>query len=291
MATSSTTSSSSDEDKYLVKIETQQPNNLKVLFMVLKEHIIDANIVITQDRIEILEMETAHTVVVHVQLQATNFDRYHCKKPIKIGIDTVNLTKVLKGVSTKDILTLFVEDSNAIGLLGQTDATHPFGLLIENPEKGQSSKVYINTLDVNENQLEVPDLSYPYHITLPSSDLQSIVTSMKNIGGEVIRLTYHNETLTFYTKGEFGVCELTRSRTCKEDNSLKITKNNPINDHEIIQVYLKLQKLVEFTKCCSLSNTAILYLKNDFPVFLEYDVGSLGFIRLGLSSHIKPATF
>jgi len=278
--------------KYLVEIETGQPANLKSVFSVLKEQITEANIDITPDHIEILQMDPTHVVVAHVQLKASNFEKYMCKIPIKIGIDVVNLTKVLKGVGSKDILTLFVEDPNERilqqGNNDDSEVTHPFGLLIESPEKGQSSKLYLDTIDVNEDQLVVPQLDYPYHINMPSADLQSIVNSMKNMGGDIIRLLYVKDSLSFYTKGEIGRLETIRSQTSKPETSLKIKKNLQDNDESnIIEIYVKLQKLVEFTKCSTLSPMSTIYLKNDFPLFLEYDVGSLGFIRLGVSPRNK----
>jgi len=284
------------ESKYLVEIETGQPGNLKAVFGVLKEQIAEANIDITPEHIEILQMDATHVVVAHVQLKATNFEKYHCKLPIKIGVDVVNLTKVLKGVGSKDILTIFVEDPNEKALQQgngeDSEVTHPFGLLIESPEKGQSSKVYLDTLDVNEDELLVPQLDYPYHIYMPSSDLQSIVNNMKNMGGDIIRLLYVKDSLSFYTKGEIGRLETIRSQTTKPESSLKIKKNLQDNEESnIIEIFVKLQKLVEFTKCSSLSPMATIYLKNDFPLFLEYDVGSLGFIRLGVSPHTKPDTY
>ena len=232
--------------KYLVEIETGQPGNLKAVFGVLKEQISEANIDITPDHIEILQMDPTHIVVAHVQLRASNFEKYYCKKPIKIGIDVVNLTKVLKGVGSKDILTLFVEDPNERSLnhpIGDdSEVTHPFGLLIESPEKGQTSTVYIDTLDVNEDELVVPDLDYPYHIYMPSSDLQSIVNNLKNMGGDIIRLLYVKDSLSFYTKGEIGRFETKRSQTTKPESSLKIQKNiTEEDDCSIIEMFVKLQ--------------------------------------------------
>jgi proliferating cell nuclear antigen len=90
--------------KYLVKIETLQPTNFKALFGVLKENnILEANININENGMEILEMDLTHIVVVHVSLSANKFDSYYCKKPIKIGVDVLNLTKILKGVGSKDM--------------------------------------------------------------------------------------------------------------------------------------------------------------------------------------------
>lgn len=282
-----------DESKYLVKIETLQPSNFKALFGILKENnIVEVNINITKDGIEILEMDPTHIIIVHVSLSANNFDSFYCKKPIKIGVDAINLTKILKGVGTKDILTLFVEDPKEhVSNVDDSDISISFGLLIENSTKGQSTKIYIDTMDVNDHQMDVPDLDYPYHIQLPSSDLQSIVTGLKNMGGEVIKLIFHKDTLHFYTRGEIGIIETTRSKTTKEDASIKIQKNQQNDDSVIIEIYVKLEKFVEFTKCSCLSPMATIYLKNDFPLFLEYDVGNLGFIRLGVSPHNKPDNY
>jgi len=277
-----------NDDKYLVKIVTLQPSNFKALFGILKENnIVEANISINQDGIEILEMDPTHIIIAHVSLNKSNFDEFYCREPIKIGVDTVNLTKILKGVGTKDILTLFVEDPKS--QIEDGDISISFGLLIENSSKGQSTKIYIDTMDVNDRQLDVPDLNYPYHVQLPSSDLQSITTNLKNMGGDVIKLLFHKDTLQFYTRGEIGILETTRSKTMKEDSSIKIQKNKMnTDDLEIIEIYVKLEKLVEFTKCSCLSPMVTVYLKNNFPLFLEYDVGSLGFIRLGVSPHNKP---
>jgi proliferating cell nuclear antigen len=282
-----------DNSDYLVKITTLQPSNFKALFGILKENdIIDANINIMSDGLEILEMDSSHTVIAHVVLTANNFDDYHCKKPIKIGVDTINLTKILKSVGAKDILTIFVEDKKEQDVTDDSSMGLSFGLLIENSSKGQISKVYIDTIDVNDPHIEVPDLNYPYHIQMPSTDLQSIMTSMKNIGGDVIKVLFIKETLQFYTKGEVGVLETTRSKTNKEDFSIKIETNDSADDQSrIIEIYVKLEKIVEFTKCSNLSPMATIYLKNDYPLFLEYDVGSLGFIRLGLSPHKKPDNY
>lgn len=283
-----------DSSKFLVKIETLQPSNFKALFSILKENnIVEANININEDKLEILEMDMAHIVIIHVVLNAQNFDGFYCQKPITIGIDVANLTKILKGVGTKDILTIFVEDpsesNTQLDTIGDSDISTSFGLLIENSAKGQSTKIYIDTMDVNEHSIDVPKLNYPYHIQLPSSDLQSIVTNLKSTGGEVVKLTFHKEALRFFTKGEIGILETTRTRTGKEDSSIKIQKKT--NETPIIEIYVKLDKLVEFTKCSCLSPMVSMYLKNDFPLFLEYDVGSLGVIRLGLSPHNKPETW
>jgi len=283
------------DSQYLVKIETLQPSNFKSLFSILKENnIVEANINITPDGIEILEMDLAHIIIAQVVLNASNFDGFYCKKPLKIGVDVVNVAKILKGVGTKDILTLFVEDpmenSDQYDTGDDSDISTSFGLLIENAAKGQCNKVYIDTMDVNVAPIDPPELTYPYSIQMPSTDLQSIITNLKSVSGEVVKITFHKDTLKFYTKGDIGIQEIIRTRTNKEESSIKVQKSTE-DTSSIIEIYVKLEKLIEFTKCSCLSTQVTMYLQNDFPLFLEYDVGSLGFIRLVLSPHMKPETW
>jgi proliferating cell nuclear antigen len=283
------------DDRYLVKIQTVQPSNFKSLFTTLKDNnITDVNINISQEGIEILQMDPTHIVIVHIKLRADNFEYYYCKSPIKIGVDTVNLTKLLKGLNAKDMLTLFVEDPKEQlydrGDNDEIDSTVTFGILIENANKGQIQKIMVNIIDVNDQPLSDPDLNYPYQIQMPSADLQSIVTNLKNVGGETVRIVFHKDTLQFYTKGELSSSDLTRSRTNHEDTSLKIQKNID-DDVGIIEIYVLLEKLVEFSKCYCLSPIVTIYLQNDFPLIFEYDVGSLGIIHLGVSPRKKPDDF
>lgn len=286
----------SGNDEYLVKIETLQTSNFKALFGILKENnMAEANIIITPEGIEVLEMDPTHVVFVHIKLSADKFDSYYCQKPIKIGVDTVNLTKILKGVGNKDILTLFVKDPQRNINDFNTDDTDigvSFGLLVENPTKAQTNEVCVDTMDVNTTQIAPPDLNYPFYIQLPSSDLQSIINSIKNIGADTVKLLFHKDTLNFYAKGDIGSMSITRARSNKEESSIKFQKNADMPEESgIIEIYVKLEKMVELTKCSCLSPIATIYLRNDYPIILEYDVGSLGLIRIGVSPHTKPDNY
>jgi len=51
-----------------------------------------------------------------------------------------------------------------------------------------------------------------------------------------------------------------------------------------------LKHLVLFTKCTSLCSDISLYLKNDYPIIVEYNVAGLGEIKLALAPALtKPA--
>ena len=50
-----------------------------------------------------------------------------------------------------------------------------------------------------------------------------------------------------------------------------------------MQGIFSLKHLTHFTKCTNLCNTTELYLKNDYPLIVRYQVASLGEIKLCLA--------
>ena len=55
------------------------------------------------------------------------------------------------------------------------------------------------------------------------------------------------------------------------------------NPEQIIQGVFALKYLVLFTKCTNLCNSINLFLKNDYPLIIKYDIASLGHIKLCLA--------
>jgi proliferating cell nuclear antigen len=54
---------------------------------------------------------------------------------------------------------------------------------------------------------------------------------------------------------------------------------------EVVGGEFNLKYLVMFTKCTNLCNTVELYLKNNYPLIIRYQVASLGEIKLCVASH------
>jgi proliferating cell nuclear antigen len=53
------------------------------------------------------------------------------------------------------------------------------------------------------------------------------------------------------------------------------------NSTKIVQGLFSLKNLGYFTKCTNLCNQIELYLENDLPLVVKYDVPDLGYIKLG----------
>jgi hypothetical protein len=55
------------------------------------------------------------------------------------------------------------------------------------------------------------------------------------------------------------------------------------NSNEIVQGLFELKFLLIFTKCTNLSTQLTLFLKNDYPIIVNYQIATLGEIKLVLS--------
>ena len=59
------------------------------------------------------------------------------------------------------------------------------------------------------------------------------------------------------------------------------------SDNDLVQGEFSLKYLSLFTKCTNMCNLLKLYIKNDYPLIIQYSVASLGFIKLCLAPNIK----
>ena len=66
---------------------------------------------------------------------------------------------------------------------------------------------------------------------------------------------------------------------------LNYSKNTSSN--EPIQGVFSLKYLCLFTKCTNLCNLLHMYIKNDYPLVIKYDIANLGHIKLCLSPNTE----
>jgi len=251
--------------KLLFEIKTIQSSSIKILVEALKEILNDTVIDINKDGIKIVTMDTSHIILVHLKLNADKFEMYNCENPTSIGINMLNLYKIIKTINNSDILTLFMYEN---------DLNH-LGIKIENVEKNTKTTYKINLLDLHNNHFEIPEVVFNSVITLPSNDFQKITRDMNNLA-DFVEIKNLNNKFILTCNGDF----CTQETVLSDNENIQINSDNA---NEIIQGNFNLKYLVLFTKCTNLSNNIELYLKNDYPLIIKYTVASLGEIKLCLS--------
>lgn len=266
----------------ILLIRTVQSAAFRILIEALKEILTDVNIEFTAGDEEtkksggmrIMAMNNANSVLIHLKLDSHNFDHYDIKKSkITIGVNMLNLYRLIKTMSNNDTLSLYIDSDNI----------NKLGIRIENGEKNSVSNFKLNLLDLEDDDIEVPPTEFESVLTMPSSDFHKICRDMYNIA-EYIEIKSVGNKLMFSCKGDFAQQETILGET---DNGMSIEKSLEEDMALIVQGVYELKNLVLFTKCTNLCNNIEIFMKNDYPLVIKYTVASLGHIHLCLTPIIE----
>jgi len=254
-------------DDYILNIKTVQSGAVRILIEALKEILTDGNFIFDSSGVKLMAMDSTHTILIHMKLESSNFEFFYCPKKVTVGINMLNIFKLIKTMTNSETLTLFIEKNNENFL----------GIKINNAEKNSQTIYKLNLLDIPEDDIIIPPAEFDTELSFPSSDFQKIIRDMVNIG-ENIEIKSIGPQLILNCNGDFACQETILGET---NNGLKF--NQTSSEDKPVQGIFSLKYLILFTKCTNLCNQINLYIKNDYPIIIRYNVASLGSIKLCLA--------
>jgi len=254
-------------DDKIIDIRTVQSSAFRILIEALKEILTDTNLTIDKNGIKLIAMDSSHTVLIHMKLDASKFEFFKCNEPIKIGVNMLNLFKLIKTMNNTDTLSFFIKENNK----------NKLGIVINNQDKKTQTIYELNLLDIPEEDIQIPPIEFETELTLPSSDFQKLIRDMINIGDNMEIKSVGN-SLMLTCNGDFA-----NQITTLGETQEGLQFRNTTNENYPIQGIFSLKYLILFTKCTNLCNQIQLYIKNDYPLIIQYTVASLGTIRLCLA--------
>lgn len=259
-------------DNNVLTIKTVQIAPFRTLMTALKDILLETNISFQPDGIRIINMDKSHTILVHLYLAASNFEFYECKKEkIIIGVNMFHLFKLINSIDNDDTLTIYIENNDYYdGIVSH------LALKFENGDIKQCKTQKLKLIEPEQDELEVPDVKFSSIINLPSADFQKIIRDLSCISDKVEIKSVGNE-LIFKCQGQFASAEIHRAEV---DESMKFILKQ--DSSKVIQGEFSLKNLGYFIKCTNLCPQIEVYLENDLPLVVKYDVASLGSIKLGL---------
>jgi proliferating cell nuclear antigen len=250
---------------YKLEVKTVQSNTINKLFEAVKGILIDTNLVFLPDGLRIIAVDVTCNILVHTKLYADKFEYYHCPKKVVVGMNMMNLFKIINTAGNDDTLTFIVDESES----------NRFQIKIENGDKNTKDIFKLNMIDIDYTPIEIPAVQFESVITLPTTDFQKYCRDMEHIGEKVeIRTT---------GKQLYMICETDCAEQKKSIGESDACLGFLKSSSDIMQGVFKLKYLVQFTKCTSLCNNVMIYLKNDYPLILKYAVSNMGEIKLCLT--------
>uniref|UniRef100_A0A6C0JCU9 Proliferating cell nuclear antigen PCNA N-terminal domain-containing protein n=1 Tax=viral metagenome TaxID=1070528 RepID=A0A6C0JCU9_9ZZZZ len=257
----------------VLTIKTVQIAPFRTLMTALKDILLETNISFHKDGIRIINMDKSHTILAHLFLAAENFEVYECKQEkIIIGVNMFHLFKLINTIDNDDTLTMYIENSDF-----SEGITSYLGLKFENGDIKQCKTQKLRLIEPDHEELAVPDVKFSSIINIPSTDFQKIIRDLACISDKLEIKSFGNE-LTFKCSGQFASAEIHR---VESDGSMEfVSKQTP---NKIIQGEFSLKNLGYFIKCTNLCSQIEMYLENDLPLVVKYNVASLGEIKLCLA--------
>jgi proliferating cell nuclear antigen len=258
----------------VLTIKTVQIAPFRTLMTALKDILLETNITFQPDGIRIINMDKSHTILAHLFLAAPNFEFYECKKEkIIIGVNMFHLFKLINSIDNDDTLTIYIENADyADGIVSH------LALKFENGEIKQCKTQKLRLIEPEPEELEYPNVKFSSIINLPSADFQKIIRDLTCISDKLEIKSVGNE-LIFKCSGQFASAEIHRAES---DGSMGFVLKQDAS--KVIQGEFSLKNLGYFIKCTNLCSQIELYLENDLPLVVKYNVASLGEIKLCVSS-------
>ena len=260
-------------DGNVLTIKTVQIAPFRTLMTALKDILLETNITFEPDGIRIINMDKSHTILVYLFLAAQNFEVYECKKEkIIIGVNMFHLFKLINSIDNDDTLTIYIENSDYVdGIVSH------LALKFENGEIKQCKTQKLRLIEPEPEELQYPDVKFSSIINLPSADFQKIIRDLSCISYKLEIKSVGNE-LIFKCSGQFASAEIHRAES---DGSMGFILKQ--DSSKIIQGEFSLKNLGYFIKCTNLCQQIEVYLENDLPLVVKYNVASLGEIKLCLA--------
>jgi len=240
-----------------MKLATIQASAIKSTFEVLKDILNDVNIYFKPSGVYITTLDTARTSLVDMFLSSDNFEEYECEHEIVAGINVSNTFKLLKSITNNDVLMINIECREFMNIE------------IHSENKKTSTKFALKLLDINENQIEVPEMTMTTVTPMPSVDFQRICRDMYNIGND-IEITRDGTALQLRCMGDFA----------NQETEIQCTEESTCISGTYSLRYMNI-----FTKATSMCSTVQIMQedKNRFLI-LKYNVANLGDLKFYLAT-------
>ena len=257
----------------VLMIKSVQIQPIRNMITAIKDILTDATIAFSRTGLKIVNFDKTHTILLNVELHANKFEQYTIV-PDKIIIctNTLHFFKLISTMTNDDTLSIYIDKSDYHDGI----VTH-LGLQYDNGDIKQCYSQKLRLIEPDTEELVVPDVVYSTVINLPTTDFQKIIRDMNGISDR-IEIKSVGSDLIFSCEGNFASSKIYRSES---DGYMNFIQKPDAST--VIQGEFSLKSLSHFIKCTPLCSHLEMYLENDLPLIIKYDVASLGEIKLCLA--------
>jgi len=256
-----------------LEVVTERTMVIKTLFKNLKNIVNEANIEFINDGstyqyLKINVLDPAKVLMVNVRLYGNNFNKFVCtQNKITLGVDMNSFSNLLNSANSGDVFKLLMYQSNL--KFCEIQLCHP---------TGNSSTFSIKPLDLPTNNIVIPAVTFTTVITIDSKKFYKLCTEMNKMADHVEIKCFPDKIIFTCKKNDMEM----KSTFTSTDNYVNIKYSNNVDSPPFVSNIFEIKYLLLISKYSPLCNTVELFMKNDFPLTVKYDVGSFGRILMCL---------
>merc|ERR1712179_197950 len=276
--------------------------NLKKCVNALKELIEQGAWDVTEDGIQMQSMDSSHVALVQMNISDTSFETFRCDQAMQMGLNMGNLFKIFGAFTNGSVhIQADGEDADTVKWVFETasdgkskakknrvkeeagsDEEEGSGDDDEMQDEGEKKKTSnkirgpiqkkqtyeLRLMDLDVEQLGIPEQDYQATFTMPSSEFTKIVKDLLIIG-ESVTIDVKKSSVTFKAEA-IG----------DNDEAFELEVNDPI------ELSFATQYLKKFTAAGPLSRDVTIALSPDVPMVISYEVEDFGHLKYFLAPKI-----
>ncbi|KAK7601570.1 hypothetical protein V9T40_009011 [Parthenolecanium corni] len=249
-----------------------QSSILKKILEAIKDLLNEATFECSASGIQLQAMDNSHVSLVSLNLRCDGFDKYRCDRNLSMGINLASMTKIMKCAANDDVMTMKAQDN-----------ADTVTFVFESPNQEKVSDYEMKLMNLDQEQLGIPETDYSCTIRIPSAEFARICRDLSQFG-ESMTISCTKEGVKFSTAGDIGSANIKLAQTYnvdKEEEAIIIDMQEPVS------LNFACRYLNSFTKATPLSPQVQLSMSSDVPLVVEYKIGDVGYIRYYLAPKIE----
>merc|ERR1711881_814144 len=142
--------------------------------------------------ISVQSMDSSHVALVALLFRESAFMEYKCDRAASLGMNIDALSKVFKMCGPNDSLKIrYANDADQVSFQ------------CESQEDDRISDFDLKLMEIESEQMEIPEQQYKVVVKLPSSEFQKICRDLKEFG-ETMQVSASKDGIRFSVQGDVG---------------------------------------------------------------------------------------
>ena len=251
-----------------MEIIWKENNDSLQIFKAIEKTNTIININLTSDGLMIMCMDSSKSSLVRLVLPKSYFLKFDCPAPVEIGVSTASLVTILSKAKNNK-------------LIWKATSNISLSIILEDNASTQT-EFSLRCIDVQEDQLNIPEITHDVEIDIFPSKLIDILDKLCMAKSDVNIKADPRNVIMVSDSVEFG--RIRHSEATSNNKNLQCHVKQSVS---LLFGYNSILLILTFCKVSK--NICFLGLSDTMPLRFKADLGDCGFIELYIAPKIQDS--